>query len=46
MMIRSHKKYVDPTDVLNNVVDDMGRLTFILEFIEQVKIFLLETRRM
>jgi ubiquitin carboxyl-terminal hydrolase 25/28 len=24
MMIRSHKKYVDPTNVLNTVVDDMG----------------------
>lgn len=24
-MIRSHKKYVDPTEVLNSVVDDMGR---------------------
>jgi len=25
MMIKSHKKYIDPTDVLSNVVDDLGK---------------------
>ena len=24
MMIRSHKKYIDPTNVLNTIVDDLG----------------------
>lgn len=43
-MIKSHKRYIDPTEVLNSVVDDTGIDCFDNLLILQAKLSQLEIR--